>query len=892
MNWLTRLRDALAGSGVDDDVIEELSQDAAARYAALRAGGASPEDAQQAIAEQIEEWRRDASRLRRGQPVTTLIETSGAGGTRGVLADLGHAARRIRRQAGTSLLVVATMAVGIGATTLLFSLVDGVLLEPLPWPQPDRLVRLAETREGATRSWPWIVTNASYLAWRDQCSTISGLAGWTGDTVTLTGAGTARRLDIADVTASLFGVLQAHPALGRVLAPGDERTGGVVVLSDGLWRERFDSDPGVLGRVLRLDGAAYRVVGVMPAGFAFPDPETRAWVPLDVPPVLGEDGQSQGLISFRALARLRPGASPEQAAEEATARARTAPDAGLVTMAMFGSHGPPTIAAVPFLEATTAEVRPALLLLLAAVALLLAAATGNVASLQLARAAARVRELAVRAALGAGRGRLARLLLAESLLLGVTGGAVGLVLAAAACRLLPSVLPPDFPRLHDVSVSPRVAGFAVALSLGAALVFGLLPALFAGRLSLTDALAEGSRATGGPGQSRVRRAILVGQVAVASALLAGAFQLGESFFALLSADRGFRTDHLLTASLPMPDPAFTPERRLAILEGLLDRLRGLPAIRQAAFTTVLPLGGNDAMLSFEMPRRDGAAVQAHSGIRAVSPGYFAALGRRIVAGRGLVDTDTATSQPVLVVNQTFARLYLGRHPVGTVVPAGLARGRPRWEVVGVVEDLRPEGPTRPPQPEILASYRQLGPGVRPPVPTLVARTAGPPAALVPALRRLVREQDATLAPGSILTMDQIVAAHFARPRLYSLLLAAFAACALAIAGVGLFGLLSYLVSLRTREIGVRLALGARPGQVAGLVAGQGLRLTAFGLGLGLAASLGLTRFLTGLAPAARPQAPAAFTAVAVVLVAVTGAACLLPARRAARIDPQRALRME
>ncbi len=900
MDWHTRIRAAFAAERhvPDDGVIEELAQHAAATYAAARADGRSHEDAERQVQDQLASWCREAALLRRRPRRPPLIEPPPAStsGLVGIAHDMRYAMRLLRRRPGYTLVAVLTMALGIGATTALFSVAHGVLLKPLPWPDADRLVRLSETRPGGTNRFPWVMTNATYLAWQEQPSTIEEMAAWRGDTVTMTGAGEPERLRIVAATPSLFPLVRAQPLLGTLFGPDDDR-GGAVALSYGLWQQRFGGDPDVIGRLIRFDGEPHRVAAVMPRAFAFPDRETRAWVPLRVRPVMGDDPNARSLSMFNAVARLRPGATAAQAAAEGTARGRFAPDLGLVGIAVFGTKAPAEVSAVPYLDAMTADVRPALVVFLIAVGLLLATATANVASLQLARATTRRREIAIRSALGAGNGRLARQLLVESALVGLAGGLVGLLLAAALHRALPSLLPADFPRLDEVSVDLRVTAFAVGLSLLTGVVFGLIPVLQARRLDLVESLAEDSLApVGGGSRSRTARArtlIMAGQVAIACVLLLGASLLVRSFVALMSADRGYDPSNLLTAALVLPDASYTPQRRAQFLDTLLERLRATAGVREAAVTTILPLTSREAMMGFTMPPRgsaSGETVQAHASMRSVSPGYFAALGVRLIEGRAFTDADTTASLPVVVVNRTFATRYLGDAALGTKLPLQLNEGQPDWEVVGVVDDLRQRSVTDPAQPEIFASYRQRATGFGSSEAYLVVRTASDPAAFVPTLRALVREQDPSLALESVMTMEDRLVTSLARPRLYAVLLGGFAIFALAIAGVGLFGVLSYTVAQRAREIGVRTALGARPLDIVRLVVGQGLAMTLGGLAVGLAASFALVRYLSTFLYGVTAYDAVSFVAVPIVLTAVAGAACVVPARRAARVDPLRVLK--
>ncbi len=455
------------------------------------------------------DWRqRVAAAFGGGPSAVGDLRHSGSGARsiwRSVLADIHYARRLLLRDRAHTLLVILTMALGISATTVLFSVTYGVLLKPLPWADAERVVRVIETRKGGAPRVAGTVSNGTYLAWRDRPATIENLGGWTSTTVTLTGAGDPERLAVASATPSLFAVLKARPASGRLFDTADETRKHVVLLSYGLWRERFGSSPDAIGRVVRLDGEPYVVVGVMPAEFSFPDRDARAWVPFAVPTVVGDAGVRRMAI-FRALARVRPGITPAQAATEATARGRSAPDPGLAAVALFGSGGPVEVSIVPALDAMTAEVRPAIAIMLAAVVLLLAIGTANVASLQLARAVNRRREFAIRAAIGAGAGRLARQILVESALLGLAGGGVGLAAAGAMLRALPSLLPTDFPRADAIGLDAPVLLLALAVSLAAGAACAILPALQARRMNLVESLAEDSLAPVGGRLRTARRA--------------------------------------------------------------------------------------------------------------------------------------------------------------------------------------------------------------------------------------------------------------------------------------------------------------------------------------------------------------------------------------------------
>lgn len=901
VDWAARVREALfaAGAAPDDDVVEELAQHAAARCETLRAEGASAQEAAAKVgAELLTAWRAEAGSLRHACRRAAAVPAPPTGGAwlDGLGQDVRYAFRLLARAPGHTALTLSTLATGIGIVTLLASLVHGVLLQPLPWADSERVVRFAETREGATRTWPWMFTNASYHQWQERHETLELMAAYDGggDTPVMEHGGEATRVEIMAVTASLFELLRARPGLGHVFTAADEEPGGVVVLSHALWTRAFGADPRALGRSLKLDGTPHRIVGVMPASFAFPGPETQAWTPLRVPPLTGPGEGQVNLALFSALARLKPGVSPEQAAAEGTARGRAAPNAGMVTQALFGGSGALHVSATPVLESITAEVRPALLLLLGAGALLLATATANVASLQLARATARRREIAVRGALGAGTGRIARQLVVESLLLSCAGGALGLLLAAALHGALPKLLPDGFPRALELSLGLPAAAFAFGVALLAGLAFALLPALMARRLDVARVLADDSAGSVGAGRSGVARAralILTGQVAVASLLLVGAIQLGRSLMALMTTELGFQPANVLVATLPMPAPAWTPTRRAQVLDAALERLSALPGVSRASFSSIAPLSASEAMASFVMPARTpgGDSVQANASMRTVSRGYFEALGRPIVSGRGFDERDVVGASPALIVNRTFAQRYLGPRGLGQVVPVG-ADQRRDWVVVGVVEDSRQRGPLDPVQPEVFVPHSQLTGGVRPSVVSLLLRTSGDPAALAPAVRTALREVDPGLVPGEVATLRERLLRNLSRPRLYALLVGAFAAAALGLAGIGLFGVLSYMVALRTREVGVRMALGARPGQVVALIARGGLRLALAGAAVGVLAALAAGSLLQGLLHGVAPVDATVATVVPLLVAAVATLACAGPAWRAARIDPQQALR--
>ena len=570
----------------------------------------------------------------------------------------------------------------------------------------------------------------------------------------------------------------------------------------------------------------------------------------------------------------------------------------MTTTAIFGNNGPLEISARPLREALTADVRRPLIVLLVAVGLLLFTATANVASLQLARATTRQREIAVRTALGAGNARVTRQLIVESLLVSLAGGAAGLLFASTLHRSLPGILPADFPRVDDLGITSVAVMFAVVTSVVTGVLFGLIPAVRMQRVDLVSVLTEDSTAPVGAGArsftSRARMLIMAGQVAIACVLLIGAALLGRSFSVLLATDRGYDPSGVLTARVAFSPAAFKAEQRYALVGKILDRLSSTPGVIHAAFTSESPLvpGGSTSAFTIRSPAADKGNVTIQTSPRVVSAGYFSAAGMRIVEGRGFSEGDTESAPPVVVVNRALARRFLEDKALGTKVPMGVGYGQVRTEatIVGVVDDVRYVTASDSSQPEIYYSYRQFGGRLPVSVVTLFVRGAEDPSALARPLRTAVREADSTLVAEGILTMEERMLRGLARPRLYAIVLGGFAASALLVAAVGLFGVLSYTVAQRSRELAVRAALGARRVDVVKLVFGQTMAITSAGIAAGLFASFVLMRSIAALLHGVTPHDGITYVVVPLVLFAVAAAACLPPAIRAAKLDPLRALR--
>jgi len=820
--------------------------------------------------------------------------------------DLRFAARTFVRSPGFAAVTIVTMALSIGATTTLFSLAYGVLMRPLPWSEPDRLVRLQEARGGRVARIPWTISNGTYLSWREQPTTVEEIGGWLRSRpMTLTSSSEPERVLVGAVTPSLMRVLRVEPHVGRTLLDSDLGQGrpNVIVLGFGLWQRRFGGRPDVIGELVRLDAQPYTVIGVMRPDFAFPDAETQAWTRLTVVPVQAAKNVISMML-FSAIARLRPGATPTQVSTEATTRALAAPYPMQAAVALFGNNGSPAVTALPARDVMTAEVRPALLILLAAVVLLFLASTASLIVLQLSRVARRAREIAVRTAIGAGSARLIRQWVVESCLLGSAGAASGLLMAVILHSVLPAILPAGFPRIDDVRLDWRIVLFACGVALIVSLACGMVPAFRTRRHHLTDALVEGAASTPAVTRTvaaRARTMFMAGQVAVTCILLVGASLLVRSFTALVDVDRGFDPSGLLTMRVPQP-PKTTFGQQMALLERLQPRLAGLPGVTDVAFGNALPFvttGGFRGM-TLTLPRDPSTKVDVEAVSRVVSPEYFRAMRLRVLQGRPLAASDLQTSTQAIVVNRTFASRYLGETAVGQRLNLNMANVR-EAEVVGVVEDMRQGSNTGdpastfggvldPPQPEIFFSHRQWPYAIDDLI--IVVRTSSDPAALVADARALIRAEDATLPVDSAMTMEDRVAASLAGPRSYAVFLVGFALCALTIAGVGLFGVLSFTTSQRTREIGVRSALGARHRDVVALVGQQALTITACGLAVGLAAAFFLSQSLSTLIYGISTRDVVSFVIVPLVLVAVSIAACATPAWRATRIDPLVALRTE
>lgn len=799
-------------------------------------------------------------------------------------ADAAYALRQLRRAPGFAAAAVLTLGLGIGGTTAIFSAFDAVVLRPLPFPEPDRLIDVATAWQGG----PGAVSAGNFALIARHSRAFQALATRNGATYNLTGDGEPERVAGARVSHEYFSVLGLSPALGRVFGPAEEEPGNehVVVLSQRLHQRRFGADPAVVGRRIELGGVPHEVLGVMTAGFEIPGDDAELWKPIAF---TAEQRGSFDAHYLGVLGRLRPGVTPEQLADDL---GRVAAE---LVRAQPRDNEDRRLVAVPLVERVAGDNRARLAILLAAMALVLLIACANVANLLLARLALRERELAVRAALGAGRGRLARQLLAEAFVLCSLGGLLGLLLATLSLRLLVAHAPPGVPRLDQAALDPRALALAAAVVLAATLAAGLAPAAQAGRAEPGGRL--GRRGSVGGVRDRLRQALIAGEVGLALMLLTGAGLLVRSGANLDRVPPGFDASDLLSARLALPAAAYPgdelPARAFA---GIVERLRQSPGVAGAAASSRPPLIGNITYGLLPEGRAPEPRNRINSRLQLVTPGYLELLRIPLRRGRYFDESDRRGAPRAMIVNETLARqAFPGRDAIGRRIDCCESDGgRPIWkEIVGVVGDTRARGPAeagfaefylpidQAPMRAFDAASRSL---------TLVVRPAGgEPERLAGALRQAVREVDPSLPLYDVATMASRLRGSTRVLRFNAALLALLGGVGLALAAVGLYGVIAYLVGQRTREIGVRVALGARPAQVVGLLVGQGLRALAAGLLLGALGCLAQARLLEGALFGVSARDPATLGVGAGLLLAVGLAAAALPARRAARLDPMRAL---
>jgi putative ABC transport system permease protein len=798
--------------------------------------------------------------------------------------DVRYAVRSLRKNPGFTLVAVLTLALGIGATTAIFSVVNGVLLHPLPFRDADRLamVWIDNLSDGIRQD---ITAYPTFVDWREQNRVFQDMAAFRPQQVNLTGEFEPEQIARTAITANFFALLDVEPTRGRGFTVEEEQPGNdrVAVLSHGLWQRRFGGAPEVIGQTIRMNEAEFTVVGVMPAGFDFPA-ESQLWVPLS------PDEQVRAMRDtfwLYTLGRLRPGVSLEAAQREMDGiQARIAQE--YPSYARFG------VFVQPVRDYLVGDVRPALLVLLGAVAFLLLIASANVGNLLLARAAAREREMAVRAAMGAGRRRLLAQLLTESLVLALAGGLLGLLIAFWGVQLLKGLSPADLPRMEHVGVDATVLAFALLTSLLTGITFGLVPALQASRLQLVRSLREGGRGlSGGRRSQRTRRTLVVGQLALALVLLIGAGLLIQSFARLRGIDPGFRAENVLTLRLALSGSEYQePERRIAFYAQLLERVESLPGVVAAAAGTdvLLPELANSNIVTIEGRPNPPAEERIEVTVDQVTPDYFRTLGTPLLRGRDFSATDDREAAPIAIINDAMVRRFWpDTDPLGRRFRFGGEESEAPWRtVVGVVADARRTSLEQEARPSAFLPFYQT------PSPSMmvVLRTTGDPLALAGAVRREIREIEPNIPASQVATLEALLGERLAQRRFSTLLLGIFSALALLLASVGVYGVIAFMVNQGTREIGIRMALGARSVDVLQLVLRQLFVLVLLGIGIGLLAALALSRTLSGMLYGMSATDPVTYVGIALLLAAVAVLASYLPARRATRVDPIIALRTE
>ena len=816
------------------------------------------------------------------------------------MTDLLFAFRQLRKSPGFTFVAILTLALGIGANTAIFSVVNAVLLKPLPYPQPEQLVAIgaADTREVRTGT-PDSLSIPDFADFRAQNHSFTAMAIYHAKSFALAGAGEAQSLSGQVVSGEFFEVLGVKPVLGRAFTRAEEVAGGgpdglTVVLSHEFWQKQFRGDTGVIGHVMMLDGQPHTVVGVMPPHFQFPI-QTE---PLEIYTTIAADASSsdggkpnteqRGNHSYEGIGRVKPGVSHEQARSDLRAIAAALEKQYPDTNTYFG------VAVLPLREELVGDVSGALYVLFGAVVCVLLIASANVANLLLARATVRAKEIALRSALGAGRGRIIRQLLTESVLLSAIGGALGLMFAAWGTDVLIRLVPQNIPRAAEIRLDPLVLAFTFGVALATGVLFGLAPALHASRLDLRESLNESGRTTGGSARHTLRSSLVIAEVALALILLTGAGLLLQSFNRLSRVNPGFRTERLLTGSVNLPDAAYPkPENIANFYAELLPRLRGLPGVQSVGTIFPLPLSSSNVTTSFDVEERPlPKGQQADSPMRVASVDYFTTMGIPLVRGRLFTEEDQLASKQVMIVNQAFAdKFFPGADPIGKRIAPGFTVGPGEEtvmrEIVGIVANVKHKSLRADFTPEMYVPSAQLPIGIA----FLVVRTStSAPAALTSAVRAELARADAAIPLTRVRVFDEYVTRSLARPRFNATLLAIFAGVALVLTAIGIYGVMAYSVAQRRQEIGIRMALGAQRSHVLRLIVGGGMKLALIGVAIGLAAAFGLTRLLETLLYGVKPFDAATLGSVALLLAVIAFLACWIPARRASGLNPLVALR--
>jgi predicted permease len=808
-----------------------------------------------------------------------------------LLQDVGYGFRTLRKSPGFAAVAILTLALGIGANTAIFSVVNKVLLAKVPYHDPSRLVMVwgINPQQGGGIG---PVSPAVFGVWKAEAKVFAGMAGSTDDLDTITGTGDPEMVVAYDCSADYFQLLGATPELGRTFLPEEDRPGGrnVAVISDKLWRRRFSADPTIIGKPINLGRTPYTIIGVMPPTFRYPD-KVEIWTPLALPASAATNWKDHYL---RVLARLVPGVTVEQAQAQmdllAQRLAKEHPD----------TNSGEGVVVQPLRQTIAGDIRLPLMILLAAVGFVLLIACGNIANLLMARSAGREREIAIRAALGAGRMRLVRQMFTENALLSLLGGAAGVLLALWATRFLLALFPNNIanlsiPTVESIPMDGRVIGFTAAATVLTAIIFGLVPLVRSAHWDLNQMIQTGGRSgTANPADRRFQGALVVAEIALSFALVIGAVLLIKSFVVLTHGDLGFRTDHVLALeAFPSPAlyPAKEPEKLRAFVDRSLENLRSVPGVESAAAINFLPLTGFWGPHEFTVeglpsPKK-GEEPSADD--RVITPDYFSTMGIPLLRGRAFTPADGPDAPHVVIISASLARrCWKDGDPIGKRLNLGDAEKAEMWEVVGVADDVHAFGIEEKAHDDLYRPFAQ----VYFPMVAFTVRTKGSPELTIPAAKAAIWAVDPQQPFYKVLTMNTLAGESIALRRVSMLLLGVFSALALALAAVGIYGVLSYSVSQRTKEMGIRAALGARPADVLRLVLRDGLRLVLLGLGFGIAASLILTRLVSSVLYGVAPRDPFTFMASTVLVVVAAFLACYIPARRAAQVDPIVALRYE
>ncbi len=870
------------GEGASEDVRREIELHLELRAREFEAQGMTPEAARRAALEAFGDRRAIESEVRtlRG---TTVRARSRREWLRELGQDLRVALRGLRRTPGFTIVAVLTLTLGIGANSALFSVLRSVLLRPLPYPDAGQLVQVWSDHRQKGRAEPEWMTPPDFVDWRDGNRTFSGMAAYQGWAPDLTGNGEPEALGGLVTSGNYFTVLGVSPARGRLFTMADDDAGAerVVVLSDAVWRRRFGSDPGILGKAITLNAEPWTVVGVLPPDFrpplqAMPD----VYRPIRRP---ANSGCGRGCVVLRVIGRMKPGVTIRQAQADVGAIAARLAQTFPGTNEKVGAW------LIPLHEQITGPTRRPLLALGAAVGFVLLIACVNLANLLLVRGAGRARELGVRAALGAGRGRLVRQLLTESSLLALVGGALGLALGVAGSGVLSTLVPDGVRRIQGIHVDGAVVGFTAGLAVLSGMLFGLLPSFSAARSDLMGALRSGGRETGRRGGT-VRNGLVVAELAFAVVLLVGAGLLLRSFLLMQRVDLGFRSSGLVMVPVGFPRVRYPDGNAgLGAVDAILARLRANPAIKRAEVTDLPPLNGGGDQDVTAIPVGEPQRADAPEAIwyRSVSAGYLQTMGMRLVSGRYFTPEDRQGSSSVGIVNEEAARRFWpGKNPIGRILAQGEDSTAPRLTIVGVVASARHDGPNQPLKTELFMPFEQFP--SRGPV--FVLEPARDAESAVAGFRQALKEVDPLVPVAGVDPMEKLVGDALALPRLYALLIGIFASAAVLLAVLGVYGVMAYAVAQRQREIGVRLALGAAPSAIRSLVLGQGARLALLGTGIGLLAAAAAGRLLGTLLFQVSAFDLPTFALVPLVLGIMALVACWLPARRAMRVDPLVAIR--